>query len=219
MAGVFGLAVAKTFHQLHPDKSLALLDSGSTLGGVWAKDRLYPGLKTNNMLGTYEYPDFPMDSETFGVKQGEHMTGEVMYRYLTKYAEKFDIIDKIRYRTAVSTAEHQEGAEGGWILTAQIGEECSHRIFARKLVVATGLTSEPFLPHIDGQEEFGAPMFHGKDFIKHAATLDTAKRVTVFGGTKSAWDAVYAYATRGVKVDWVIRGMDVSSCVMFLRLG
>ncbi|KAK3899399.1 hypothetical protein C8A05DRAFT_36991 [Staphylotrichum tortipilum] len=203
-AGVFGLAVAKTYHQLNPDKSLALLDSGSTLGGVWAKDRLYPGLKTNNMLGTYEYPDFPMDPETFGVGPGEHITGEVMHRYLTKYAEKFDILNKIRHGTAVSTAEHKDGPEGGWILTVQDGEG-SRQIFAMKLVVATGLTSEPFLPHIDGQEEFGAPMFHGKDFIKHAATLEMAKRVTVFGGTKLAWDAVYAYASRGIKVDWVIR--------------
>ncbi len=157
------------------------------------------------MLGTYEYPDFPMDSDTFGVKPGEHMSGEVMHRYLTKYAEKFGILDKIRYQSPVLTAEHQDGAEGGWILTVQQGDAQS-QIFACKLVIASGLTSEPFLPHIQGQEEFGQPIFHGKDFIKYADTLDSAKRVTVFGGTKSAWDVVYAYASKGVKVDWVIRG-------------
>jgi hypothetical protein len=31
--GIFGLAAAKTFKQLNPGKSLAILDSGSTLGG------------------------------------------------------------------------------------------------------------------------------------------------------------------------------------------
>jgi hypothetical protein len=30
--------------------------------------------------------------------------------------------------------------------------------------------------------------------------------VTVFGGTKLAWDAIYNYATNGIQVDWVIRG-------------
>ncbi len=204
-AGIFGLAIGKTFHQLNPGKSLAILDSGSTLGGVWAKQRLYPGLKTNNMLGTFEYPDFPLDTETFGVKPGEHMSGEVMYKYLTKYAEKFGIIDKIRYQSAVLTAEHQDGADGGWVLTVQ-SDDTQRQIFARKLVIAAGLTSEPFLPHIEGQEEFGAPIYHIKDFVNYADTLDSAKSVTVFGGTKSAWDVVYAYASKGIKVNWVIRG-------------
>ncbi|KAK3938149.1 FAD/NAD(P)-binding domain-containing protein [Diplogelasinospora grovesii] len=201
-AGISGLAAAKAFHQLNPDKSLAVLDASSSLGGVWAKHRLYPGLKSNNMLGTYEYPDFPMDTETFGVKPGQHIPGTVMHEYLSKYAEKFGIADKIRCSTKVLSAEHQDGAEGGWVLTADGADK---KIFARKMILATGLTSEPFLPEFEGQSEFGATIFHGKDFLQHADTLDTAKSVTVFGGTKSAWDAVYAYGSKGIKVDWVIR--------------
>ncbi|GAB1319306.1 Indole-3-pyruvate monooxygenase YUCCA2 [Madurella fahalii] len=204
-AGVSGLASAKTFHQLEPQKSLAVLESSSTVGGVWASERLYPELRTNNMLGTFEYPDFPMD-ESFGVRAGEHMPGEVMHEYLTKYAEKFGFLDKIRLRSSVLTAQHQDGAEGGWVLTVQDDDtQTQYQIFARKLILATGLTSEPFLPHIDGQEEFEVPLFHSKDFVKYADTLESAKTVTVFGGTKSAWDVVYAYASKGVKVNWVIR--------------
>ncbi len=80
------------------------MEASSTPGGVWAKHRLYPGLKSNNMLGTYEYPDFPLDSETFGVKPGEHIPGTVLHEYLTKYAEKFGILDKIRCNSKVVTA-------------------------------------------------------------------------------------------------------------------
>ncbi|KAJ4300074.1 hypothetical protein N0V88_002743 [Collariella sp. IMI 366227] len=203
-AGIFGLGVAKTFHQLNPKKSLAILDYNPTVGGVWGQDRLYPGLKTNNMLGTFEFPDFPMDSKIYGVETGEHMTGEVMFKYLTNYAERFEIADKIRCGTAVLTAEHQDVLEGGWELKVKKDDKES-RIFARKLVMASGLTSEPFLPHIDGQEKFGAPIFHSKDFVKYTDTLASARSVTVFGGTKSAWDAAYAYASRGIQVDWVIR--------------
>jgi hypothetical protein len=47
-------------------------------------------------------------------------------------------------------------------------------------------------------------MFHGKDLASHTNLLK-ANHVTVYGGTKTAWDAVYAYATAGVEVDWVIR--------------
>ncbi|KAK7946985.1 uncharacterized protein PG986_011306 [Apiospora aurea] len=51
-AGLSGLAVAKAFHQLNSDKSLVILEAAFSLGGTWAKDRLYPGLKSNNMIGT-----------------------------------------------------------------------------------------------------------------------------------------------------------------------
>lgn len=205
------MATAKGYHQLHPDRKLVILEINSSLGGTWAKERLYPGLRTNNMLGTYEFPDFPMDSKTFGVQPGEHMTGAVMHEYLTKYAEKFDVIDKIRYRSKVLVAEHQDGPEGGWILTVQTDSK-ETKIATKKLIFATGITSEPFLPHIDGQEKFGAPLFHTRDFLQNASILDSAKSVTVFGGTKSAWDAAYAFGIKGIKVNWVIRG-GFSTCL------
>ncbi|KAH8195577.1 hypothetical protein TruAng_010259 [Truncatella angustata] len=208
-SGWYGLAEAKVFHEINPSKSFLILESAATLGGVWAAERLYPGLKTNNMLGTYEYPDFPMKTEVFGVKPGEHIPGAAVHDYLMQYAEKFDIIDHIHYQSRVEVAEHQEN--GGWVLKVLThGEDTNSRryteIRARKLVVATGLTSDPFLPDIDGQESFGAPVFHNSKLQQHADIPDDSKRrVTVFGATKSGWDAVYAYATRGVKVDWVIR--------------
>lgn len=80
--GWYGLAAAKQFHSTHPNCSLAILDSQSSLGGTWAEGRLYPGLKSNNLLGTYEYPDFPMTSNDFDVKIGEHITGEAIHTYL-----------------------------------------------------------------------------------------------------------------------------------------
>ncbi|KAL2121087.1 hypothetical protein VTJ04DRAFT_5114 [Mycothermus thermophilus] len=203
---IFGLAVAKTFRQLNPDKTLLILDSGSTLGGVWSRERHYPGLKTNNMIGTMEYPDFPMDGDEFNLQPGDHIPGETMHVYLAKYARRFGILSNIRYRCKVDVAEHQDGPDGGWMLSVrEEGVKGEKRIYARKLVVATGMTSEPVKPVIEGEEQFGAPVFHCKDFGKHADTLCSAKRVAVLGGTKSAWDVAYSYASSGVEVDWIIR--------------
>ncbi|KAI7774646.1 hypothetical protein LA080_008032 [Diaporthe eres] len=205
-------AAAKTFSQLSPNKFLVIFESAQTLGGVWARERLYPGLKTNNMLGTYEYPDFPMSPDMFGVRPGQHIPGRVCHEYLGKYAEKYSIADKIRYTSRVVSAEHKES--GGWMLkvctvdghdSPEAHDPVEYQIVARKLVVATGLTSEPFRPRFNGEDTYSGKVFHIKDFPKYAETLNTARRVTVFGGTKSGWDAVYAYATRGIQVDWVIR--------------
>lgn len=209
--GFVGLASAKASLQLHPERSLVVLDAAPTVGGVWAAHRLFDGLRTNNMLGTYEYPDFPMDTATFGVKPGEHIPGHVVHRYLNAYAKKFGIADKIRCGWAVISAEHQED-DGGWLLTVTVaaagggGDDGTKKILAKRLVVATGMTSEPFMPHIEGQETYGNPIFHGLSFLEDEGLLSSAKNVTVFGGTKSAWDAVYAAAIKGIKVDWIIRG-------------
>ncbi|KAI8947269.1 hypothetical protein F4801DRAFT_519639 [Xylaria longipes] len=212
-AGWYGLAAARQFHVTQPDRSLAIYDSQSSLGGTWADERLYPGLKSNNLLGTYEYPGFPMSSDRFDVKPGEHMTGQAINSYLKAYAKQNGISDFIHLNTNVLTAEHQETDNGGWILTLTASHpSATKKIFARRLIIATGLTSEAFLPHFDGQEIFGGRVFHGKHFQQNSDTLKTAKAVTVFGATKFAWDAAYAYATAGVKVNWVIRSSGHGPC-------
>ncbi|KAL2206382.1 FAD/NAD(P)-binding domain-containing protein, partial [Sarocladium strictum] len=209
--GTYGLAAAKQYYCQHPDSSIALFESSNSVGGTWSNDRLYPGLKSNNLVGTYEYPDFPMTEERFGVPPRNHVPGTVIHEYLEAYAKEFGIFEHVRFNTKVFSAEHLP--EGGWILETA-GPEGTSKVSTHKLIVATGLTSEPIMPHIKGQEDFDRPLFHIKDFRKHEETIKTAKRVTVFGGTKSAWDAVYAYGTRGIPVDWIIRPTGHGPCWM-----
>ncbi|KAK5634199.1 hypothetical protein RRF57_009913 [Xylaria bambusicola] len=213
-AGWYGLAAARQFHYTQPDKSLAIFDAQSSLGGTWAEERLYPGLKSNNLLGTYEYPGFPMTSDKFDVKAGEHIKGAAIHSYLKAYAEYSGIRELIHFDHRVLSAEHRGTNQGGWILTVATPSKTERRVLAHRLILATGLTSNAFLPHFDGQEDFGGRIFHGKHFHQNSDTLDTATAVTVFGGTKFAWDAVYAYATAGVKVNWVIRSSGHGPCWM-----
>ncbi|KAF2090946.1 dimethylaniline monooxygenase (N-oxide forming) [Saccharata proteae CBS 121410] len=203
-AGWYGLAAAKTYLQIHPEERTVILDGNASVGGVWAKERIYPGLKSNNMLGTYEYSDFPMETEAFGVKPGEHIPGEVLHRYLTSYAEYFGLHRLIQFNTRVVAVERAED-DAGWIVTSKTGDEDEKQVLAKKLIVATGLTSEPNVPELPGSEVFGAPIFHMKDFRENEETISSADNVTVIGGGKSAWDAAYAYASQGVHVDMIIR--------------
>lgn len=140
--------------------------------------------------------------ESYGVKPGQPIPGSVVHSYLGNYAKRFGVLGRIRFKSKVETAERKEG--DGWFLTVSSGGQQS-QILTTRLIVATGLTSEPFMPALEGSEKFDAPIFHSKDFRRHAESLKTAKRVVVFGGTKSAWDAAYAYATAGVEVNMVIR--------------
>ncbi|RDW64600.1 pancreatic hormone-like protein [Coleophoma cylindrospora] len=161
------------------------------------------------MKGTYEYSDFPMDEARFGVRSGQHIPGAVTHRYLTEYTQHFGFFDKIRFNTKVLTAEK---FDRGWKLTIAnrddgqdgVNVEAS-QILTSKMIIATGLTSEARLPNIPGSESFGCPLFHSREFLDYAYTINTTNSVTVLGGAKSAWDAAYAYASAGVPVDMIIR--------------
>jgi len=201
-AGWFGLAAAKTYIQLHPEARIAVFESAESCGGTWSKNRLYPGLKSNNMVGTYEYPDFPMSVGTYAVQPYEHIPAATLHRYLTDYAQHFGVFDKIQFDTKVDLIEYE--ASGTWKLSVTKDEK-SKNVRTEKLIVATGLTSTPNMPHYQNEEKFEAPRFHAKDFCKKAPELKDAKNVVVVGGAKSAYDVAYAMVEQGATVDLIIR--------------
>ncbi|KAF2451785.1 FAD/NAD(P)-binding domain-containing protein [Karstenula rhodostoma CBS 690.94] len=180
-SGWFGLGAARAYIQSHPDQRIAVLESNDSVGGTWSEKRLYPGLKSNNMLGSYEFPDFPMKSEIYGVKELGHIPGAFN-----------------------STVGLVESTESGWTLTVSSpsGERQFH---TKKLILATGLTSTPNIPSYKGAESYGKPFFHAKDFCRRADEVKEAKNAVVIGGAKSAYDVAYAMIESGATVDLVIK--------------
>lgn len=175
-----------------------VLESNADFGKSWSLERLYPSLKTNNQLSTYEFSDFPM--EEFGINPGNHIPGHVVHEYLKAYAEKFDISRLIRYGCRVKSIEKLENYQ--WRFTFENEELLP--IQAVKLVVATGMTSDPVTPKFSGEDLFRTPIFHSMKFSKHKDYLSTAKNVVILTGSKRACDVVYNYAEAGVHVDWII---------------
>ncbi|KAL8888613.1 MAG: hypothetical protein Q9215_003966 [Flavoplaca cf. flavocitrina] len=223
--GLQGLVAAKTYLSLSPHTSLLILDSNLTIGGVWAKENIYPGLKTNNQVGTFEFTDFDIQEVCHGkVAKGEHISGEVVYEYLVKYAEKHDLTRRIQLGRKVTTAEHLPGNEGGWRLTVvstdgdtripKVTEADARRqekatvLTASKLMVATGLTSTPMPISLPGASNFSPPLMTFHDFRRSGLQIledPRIQHIVVYGGAKSAYDTVYAFASRAKKVTWIIR--------------
>ncbi|KAJ3543613.1 hypothetical protein NM208_g3487 [Fusarium decemcellulare] len=183
-AGWFGLAAAKAYRQLNPQARLAVLESAESCGGTWSQKRLYPGLKSNNMVGTYEFPDFPMSEDIYGVKPNSHIPGEVLHRYLTDFSKHFDFHDRIQFNTAVNLVERI--GDSGWKLSVT-SPKGDRSIDTEKVILATG------------------PLFHAKDFCNEAHTVKGKKSVVVVGGAKSAYDVAYALVQDGATVDLIIR--------------
>lgn len=207
--GFSGLSAAKTYVQLEPTVRLLVLDEQDSIGGVWAKERLYPGLRSNNQLGTFEFPDFPMH-EGFGVKKEEHIPGHVLHEYLRQYAEKFGLTQRIQLRRKVKSAEK---VALGWSLQVVPIEpdktQTSTKIIScTKLIVATGLTYSPRPIHIVGSENSTLPIVPFASLPHQFLRLrddPSIKHITVVGSGKATYDTAYLFATAGKSVTWVIR--------------
>lgn len=46
---------------IHLSAQVVIFESVSTVGGVWAKERHWPGMTSDFLLGSFEFSDFPMD--------------------------------------------------------------------------------------------------------------------------------------------------------------
>ncbi|PYH94120.1 FAD/NAD(P)-binding domain-containing protein [Aspergillus ellipticus CBS 707.79] len=203
-AGWFGLAAGKTALEINPSLNLVILDSAASIGGVWARERLYDELRTNNVVGSYEYSDFPMTEGQFGVQSDEHIPGKTVHAYLNAYAETFGINHNTRLRCTVVSATYTP--DKYWDVNVNVKASVSS-LRTPKLIIATGLTSQPIMPRFPGQDGFGAPLLHAKQLATLDKTFLESNDITVsiLGGTKSAWDAAYTCASKGAQVDWIIR--------------
>jgi hypothetical protein len=216
-AGWHGLAMGKTYHQAFPEKKLVVADSAASIGGVWAAERCYPGLKTNNIVGSYEFSDFPMSLPRYNMKPGQHIPGKIVHQYLVDFATQFDLIPSIHLRTKVFSSNL--GDDGKWVVECTVTSnavledgtpELTNKTYiAERVVVATGVASRPQMPRLPGRETYKGRVYHAVEMESRAKELESAKNhIIVIGANKSAWDACYLAATRaapGATVHMIIR--------------
>lgn len=153
------------------------------------------------MLGSYEFPGFPMTTKIYGLQPFDHIPGAVLNRYLTDFAKHYGIYERLQFRTTVNLVEE---SESGWNLTVSTPDK-QRIIYASKLILATGLTSTPNIPDYKDADKFGKPFFHAKDFCMRAEEVKGSKNAVVVGGAKSAYDVAYAMVEGGSTVDLIIR--------------
>lgn len=215
-AGPQGLCAAHTFLSIDPSLKLVIIDDKDTIGGVWAEEQVYPGLRANNAQGWFEFSDFPILEADLGddrVTPRGPLSGRSLSAYFTQYAKHFDLERRINLRTRVVKATREGSqAEATWSLlittTGSEGMRTQSRISCTKLVVATGQASQPLLPSIAGITGFERPVIHTASLGQDAPGLlddKSISHVTVLGGSKSAHDAVHMFATAGKHVTWLCR--------------
>ncbi|KAI9146949.1 putative dimethylaniline monooxygenase [Paramyrothecium foliicola] len=119
----------------------------------------------------------------------------ILHRYLSDFARHFGVPERTQLNTSVQHPKRDSNDEWDLILRVRIkGAEAEQAIHTRRLIVALCLSSQPNLPIYTGEDSFTGKKSHAKDFCRYGETTETAKRVIIVGGGKSAYDCTHAYA-------------------------
>ncbi|CAN9079331.1 unnamed protein product [Alternaria sp. RS040] len=195
-AGWSGLIAAKTYLDLAPETDLQIVDSERSIGGVWCTDRLYPDLYAQVSHPLFEYSFYDMPKE--GITEDGFISGYTINKYLTSFARDFKLEELVTFESTVT--EVDQTLSGAWILTLATG----YQIECTKLIWAVGPGSSPVRPTWP-KDNFSSPVIHSSDTGKNLGLISQAKRVTVVGAAKSAFDTAYFLTKAGKEVDWIIR--------------
>ncbi|KAH6643364.1 flavin-binding monooxygenase-like family protein [Truncatella angustata] len=160
-AGWYGLTAANTYLKLEPDTRLAVFDKYDTVGGTWAKDRIYPNLVAQVEFGYFNYPSAPMSED--GKPKNNLVTGDMIWKYLDKFAEDNKLKRYIQFNSWVSSVERHPS--GGWRLVVN-----GKVINAAKVVCAAGITTQTNKPDFTIRDD-SIPAIHAVEIAKKASTF------------------------------------------------
>jgi dimethylaniline monooxygenase (N-oxide forming) len=145
-------------------------------------------------------------SSVIGLKNWDELPGIKVHEYLHEYARKYHLLERCNFSCRVTNVRRAT-SERGWTLDTQTisddGKQISESFTCDKLIVATGLYSNPKCPDL-ATSELKGPVMHTKDIgEQYNALLNTnVESVAIYGGGKSAIDALNLCIEAGKKVHW-----------------
>ena len=80
-AGINGIVLAKTYLDIDPSVDILLVDCEASIGGVWSKERIYPGLNYEVPTPMLNFTQLDM-CEEFGMGNWEDVSGYRVNEFL-----------------------------------------------------------------------------------------------------------------------------------------
>lgn len=170
---------------------------------------------THNAIGALEISSHPLRNGT-PTPEG-YIRGEDVAEYLHSLAEKYGLYHRIRYNSPV-TSITRDPQTREWILEVTRADDGSvEEERCEKLIMATGMTSTPYTPTDIPVTSLKMELIHCGDLGARQDFLESpaVTHVTIYGGSKSAFDAAYMCAAAGKKVDWIARTTGQGVAAMF----
>jgi monooxygenase len=197
-AGLSGIGLACTLARELPEKTCAIVEAREALGGTWDLFR-YPGIRSDSDLFTFAYDFKPWKSRKAIAGAGEILA------YLREAAEEHGVLEKIRYRQKVVSADWDTGA-ALWTVTVDRSDlGAAETIRCRWLFGATGYYDydQGHRPHFPEEEAFAGPIIHPQAWPE--AFDHKGKRIVVIGSGATAVTLVPALAREAAHVTQIQR--------------
>lgn len=189
-AGASGLVAARWLLAAGLDP--VVFERSHGIGGLWRSDDglAYPSLRTNTSKQKTAFSELAFD-----VDLPDFPGRAAVLRYLEQYADRFDLLARIRTGVTVGSVTPIAGGHGGWMVD---GERFGG------VVVCTGLFSRPLLPALPGAEGFGGPIGHTAAYRGAEPYRD--QQVVIVGGGSSAADVARELVDVARTVTLALRG-------------
>src|SRR5579872_3866947 len=114
-AGISGIGAGYHLQTMCPDRSYAILEGRSDLGGTWDLFR-YPGIRSDSDMFTLGF-SFRLWKEARAIADGPSIL-----TYLRETAREFGIDGRIRFKHRVRSAAWSS-EESRWTVEAEVGED------------------------------------------------------------------------------------------------
>ncbi|MCJ7437327.1 MAG: NAD(P)/FAD-dependent oxidoreductase, partial [Acidimicrobiia bacterium] len=180
-AGFSGLCAGYFLKQAGID--FAIVERHASIGGTWLENT-YPGAGVDTPSHLYSFTFAPHDWSHWFSLQPE------VKGYMEDVAERFGLVDHIRFETEVTAASYDDVAQR-WVVETRTADGLE-RIECAAVISAVGIFNPPVMPNIDGLDGFDGICVHT---ARWPADLDVRdKRVAVVGTGASSMQVVPAIA-------------------------
>ncbi|MEM7336761.1 MAG: NAD(P)/FAD-dependent oxidoreductase [Chloroflexota bacterium] len=198
-AGISGIGTAVHLQEQCPDKSYAILEGRSCLGGTWDLFR-YPGIRSDSNMLTMAYRFKPW--------RGTNTTadGASILNYLRETAVEYNINQHIRYNQHVTQASWSSTLKS-WTIQTKAGEyfTCSF------LLLCSGYYSYEagYTPDFKGRAQFQGTIIHPQKWPKGFDYAD--KKIVVVGSGATAVTLIPELAKKAQHVTMLQRSATYMS--------
>ncbi len=186
-AGISGIDAGYRLQETVPDKTFAILEARSQIGGTWDLFR-YPGIRSDSDMYTLGFPFQPWESDRAIVD------GTSIRNYVQETAQRHGIDAKIRYQHRMVSADWSTPEER-WIVDVErtdTGERI--QLSCSFLFMCSGYYryDQGYMPDFPGAERYQGQLVHPQFWDED--TEFAGKRVIVIGSGATAVTLVPALA-------------------------
>ncbi len=195
-AGISGIAAGYNLQKSCPNKSFAILEGRSSLGGTWDLFK-YPGVRSDSDMHTLGFRFKPW------IHKKSIADGPSILEYLNETVDEYNLREKISFNQKVISSNWSSDKSVWELKVISNGDEIS--MTCNFLFLCGGYYSydKPFMPKFPNQEEFQGKLIHPQFWDE---SLDyTNKKVIVIGSGATAITLVPAIAKKAEHVTMLQR--------------